>query len=93
MVPAFYANKTQNSITVRASAPLVAIMERLVEANDRPPGEIILDVQILEVNRGRAKQFGLDLSAYSITGIFSPEARPTPAPATGGTVSACRRST
>ena len=51
MVPAFYANKTQNSITVRGSAPLVAIMERLVEANDRPPGEIILDVQILEVNR------------------------------------------
>ena len=76
MVPAFYANKTQNSITVRGSAPLVAIMERLVEANDRPPGEIILDVQILEVNRGRAKQFGLDLSAYSITGVFSPEARP-----------------
>ncbi len=86
MVPAFYANKNQNSITVRGSAPLVAIMERLVEANDRPPGEIILDVQILEVNRGRAKQFGLDLSAYSITGVFSPEARPTPAPATGGTV-------
>jgi len=76
MVPAFYANKTQNSITVRGSAPLVAIMERLVEANDRPPGEINLDVQILEVNRGRAKQFGLDLSAYSITGVFSPEARP-----------------
>ncbi len=86
MVPAFFANKNQNSITVRGSAPLVAIMERLVEANDRPPGEIILDVQILEVSRGRAKQFGLDLSAYSITGVFSPEARPTPAPATGGTV-------
>ena len=34
---------------------------------------ILLDVQILEVNRTRAKQFGLDLSNYSITGIFSPE--------------------
>jgi general secretion pathway protein D len=84
MVPAFYANKTQNSITVRGSAPLVAIMERLVEANDRPPGEIILDVQILEVNRTRAKQFGLDLNAYSITGIFSPEVAPTVTPGTGG---------
>jgi len=83
MVPAFYANKNQNSITVRGTAPLVAILERLVEANDRPPGEIILDVQILEVNRTRAKQFGLDLSAYSITGIFSPEAAPTVTTATG----------
>jgi type II secretory pathway component GspD/PulD (secretin) len=84
MVPAFFANKNQNSITVRASAPLVAIMERLVEANDRPPGEIILDVQILEVNRTRAKQFGLDLSAYSITGIFSPEVAPTVTTGTTG---------
>jgi general secretion pathway protein D len=85
MVPAFFANKNQNSITVRGSAPLVAIMERLVEANDRPPGEIILDVQILEVSRGRAKQFGLDLSAYSITGVFSPEVAPTVG--TGGAIS------
>ena len=30
-------------------------------------------MQILEVNRTRAKQFGLDLGDYSITGIFSPE--------------------
>ena len=83
MVPAFFANKTQNSITVRAAAPMVAIMERLIEANDRPPAEIILDVQILEVSRTRAKQFGLDLSNYSVTGVFSPEAAPKPAAGTG----------
>jgi general secretion pathway protein D len=88
MVPAFFPNKNQNSITVRTSAPMMAIMERLVEANDRPPGEIILDVQILEVNRTRAKQFGLDLSAYSITGIFSPEVAPGVSTPTGGGASA-----
>ncbi len=83
MVPAFFANKTQNSITVRASAAMVTIMERLIQSNDRPPAEIILDVQILEVSRTRAKQFGLDLSNYSVTGVFSPEAAPTPAAGTG----------
>jgi type II secretory pathway component GspD/PulD (secretin) len=76
IVPAFSANKTQNSVTVRGTAALVAIMERIIEANDRPRAEIIVDVQILEVNRGRAKQFGLELSNYSVTGIFSPEVRP-----------------
>ena len=76
IVPAFVANKNQNSITVRATAPLVAIMERIIESNDRPRAEVIVDVQILEVNRARAKQFGLELSNYSVTGIFSPEARP-----------------
>jgi general secretion pathway protein D len=76
IVPAFSANKTQNSVTVRGTSALVAIMERIIEANDRPRAEIIVDVQILEVNRGRAKQFGLELSNYSVTGIFSPEVRP-----------------
>lgn len=76
IVPAFVPNKNQNSVTVRATAPLVAIMERIIEANDRPRAEVIVDVQILEVNRSRAKQFGLDLSNYSVTGIFSPEVRP-----------------
>jgi type II secretory pathway component GspD/PulD (secretin) len=76
IVPAFVANKNQNSITVRATAPLVAIMERIIASNDRPRAEVIVDVQILEVNRGRAKQFGLELSNYSVTGIFSPERRP-----------------
>ena len=74
IVPAFVANKNQNSVTVRATAPLVAIMERIIESNDRPRAEVIVDVQILEVNRSRAKQFGLELSNYSVTGIFSPEA-------------------
>ncbi len=36
IVPAFVANKNQNSVTVRATAPLVAIMERIIESNDRP---------------------------------------------------------
>jgi general secretion pathway protein D len=76
IVPAFVPNKNQNSVTVRATAPLVAIMERIIAANDRPRAEVIVDVQILEVNRSRAKQFGLDLSNYSVTGIFSPEVRP-----------------
>jgi general secretion pathway protein D len=76
IVPAFVANKSQNSVTVRATAPLVAIMERIIASNDRPRAEVIVDVQILEVNRTRAKQFGLDLGSYSVTGIFSPERAP-----------------
>ena len=78
LVPAFFANKTQNSITVRASAPLVAIMERLIEQNDRPRAEILMDVQILEVSRQRAKQFGLDLTQYTRSRASSrPNVRPS----------------
>ncbi len=76
IVPAFVANRTQNSITVRATAPLVEIFERIIAANDRPPAEVLVDVQILEVSRARAKEFGLDLNNYQVGTIFSPEVAP-----------------
>ena len=48
----------------------------MISANDKPRAEVIVDVQILEVNRERAKQYGLNLSDYAIGGIFSPEVAP-----------------
>jgi general secretion pathway protein D len=74
--PTIAPNKTANTITVRASAPVVQIIEKMVRANDRPRAEVVIDVQILEVSRERAKEYGLDLSAYQAGLIFSPESRP-----------------
>lgn len=65
--------KNANTITVRGTASQVAIIERIIEANDKPRAEIVLDVEILEVNKARAKQYGLELSSYSIGINFSPE--------------------
>ena len=76
VAPQIVANKTNNTITVRASANIVQIIERVVEQNDNPKAEVVIDVQILEVNRARAKQFGIDLSAFSISTAFSPETDP-----------------
>jgi general secretion pathway protein D len=74
--PTIVANKTTNTITVRATGSVVQVVERMIAANDKPRAEVIVDVQILEVNRERAKQYGLNLSDYAIGGIFSPEVRP-----------------
>jgi type II secretory pathway component GspD/PulD (secretin) len=79
VLPTFSANKTANTITVRATAPVVQIVERVIESVDKPRAEVMVDVQILEVSRERAKEYGLNLSAYSIGAAFSPEV----APATG----------
>ena len=65
----------------------------MIEANDKPRAEVIIDVQILEVSRERAKQYGLNLSAYAIGGIFSPEVAPDAArPARGASRSTSTRS-
>ena len=74
--PQLVANVAANAITVRASAPVVGIVERVLAANDKPRAEVVIDVEILEVNRERAKQYGLDLSRYSISTTFSPEGAP-----------------
>ena len=74
--PTLMANKTANTITVRATAAVVDIIERIIRANDKPRAEVLIDVQILEVNRARAKQFGINLSAYALGFTFSPEVAP-----------------
>ena len=82
--PTIVANKTSNTITIRATGSVVQIVERMIAANDKPRAEVIVDVQILEVNRERAKQYGLNLTDYAIGGVFSPEV----APGTGGAANA-----
>lgn len=76
VVPFVSPSPTTNTITVRATAPVANIMARIIEANDKPPAEIVVDVEILEVNRDRAKTYGLNLNSYAIGTIFSPEAAP-----------------
>ncbi len=75
--PQIVANKTTNTITIRATAPVVQIAERVIDANDKPRAEVMVDVQILEVSRERAKEYGLDLGSYSAALNFSPEAAPS----------------
>ena len=84
VAPQIVANKTNNTITVRATANIVAIIERVIEQNDNPRAEVVIDIQILEVNRSRAKQFGIELSDFSIGGAFSPESDPRGADANAG---------
>jgi type II secretory pathway component GspD/PulD (secretin) len=83
--PRMQINKAANSITIRGSASVVAIAERVIENNDKPRAEVVIDVEILEVNRTRVKQYGLSLSNYQIGLGFSPDAPPGGGSAVGGT--------
>jgi general secretion pathway protein D len=76
LAPAVTANKGSNTVTIRATTAMMAIIERMIETLDKPRAEIVVDVQILEVSRTRAKQYGLDLGNYAINIAFSPEVDP-----------------
>ena len=76
LAPAVTSNKSTNTVTIRATTAMMAIIERMIETLDKPRAEIVVDVQILEVSRNRAQQYGLDLGTYAINAVFSPEVDP-----------------
>jgi type II secretory pathway component GspD/PulD (secretin) len=83
LAPVIAVNKTANVVTVRATTNMMAIIEKMIESYDKPRAEVVVDVQILEVSRTRARQYGLDLGNYAINAVFSPEADPRTTATTG----------
>jgi type II secretory pathway component GspD/PulD (secretin) len=74
--PAIQFNKTANTITVRGTTSVVQIIEKVIAQNDKARAEIMFDVEILEVNKLNAKQYGLNLSEFALGGVLSPEVAP-----------------
>ena len=60
-------NDHLNTVTIRDTEEVMRLAERIIENNDRKPAEIILDVEILEVNRTKAERLGLDFGTYAFT--------------------------
>lgn len=60
-------NDELNTIIVRDTEEAIKVASKVIEANDRHPAELVLEVEILEVNRSKALRLGLDLSPYRIT--------------------------
>jgi general secretion pathway protein D len=74
--PAIVANKTANTITVRATSSVVGILEKIIEQNATSRGR---DRDRCRDSRGRSlptKNYGLNLSECAIGAIFSPEVSP-----------------
>ncbi|MDD2897118.1 MAG: type II secretion system protein [Desulfuromonadaceae bacterium] len=72
-----YVNEDSNSIVVRDTEDVVSVVEKILDANDLPEAEVILDVEVMEVSDKNAENIGLLLSNYNVQlGAFSPEGNP-----------------
>jgi general secretion pathway protein D len=60
------ANEKLNALVIRGPKELIQVASKLIEANDRPPAEVLLNVEILEVSRSKEKQLGLDVTSNTI---------------------------
>ena len=65
-------NEQLNNITVRDSEDIIRLVERMIQNNDKKPAEVILEVEILEINRTKAENIGLDFGSYAVTAAVPP---------------------
>lgn len=57
-----------NAIIVRARPEAIELAQKILEATDLAEAEVMLAVEIIEVNRNKALNLGIDLSPDTITG-------------------------
>jgi len=83
-----YVNEDSNSIVVRDTEDIVGVVEKILDANDLPEAEVVLDVEVIEVSDKNAETFGLLLSNYNVQlGAFSPEGNALATTLAGATTS------
>ncbi len=54
------ANNDLGTIQVRDTRDVLEVVEKLIAANDRKPAEIMLNVEVVEINRSKAENLGID---------------------------------
>ncbi|HSD67850.1 MAG TPA: hypothetical protein VLF95_14175, partial [Vicinamibacteria bacterium] len=65
-------NPSLGAITVLGTVDQVAMAERIIDANDKARGEVVVEVQILEVDRNALKDWGINLSNYTASMRLAP---------------------
>uniref|UniRef100_A0A831UGU0 Type II secretion system protein n=1 Tax=Geobacter metallireducens TaxID=28232 RepID=A0A831UGU0_GEOME len=66
-----YVNEELNAIVLRDTPELVDVAQKILEANDIPDAEVLLDVEVIEISKENTEAFGLTLSQYSVSGTFA----------------------
>jgi len=69
MLPAkkIYVNEDINALVMRDTAESIEVVRKILEANDIPDAELVLDVEIIEISKSNADNFGLVLSKYQVS--------------------------
>jgi len=62
----------RNAITVRDKPETMKLAEKIISIYDRSRGEVLVDVEVIEVNKNRLKQYGIELSQYQVAQAFNP---------------------
>ncbi|MDH3973837.1 MAG: cohesin domain-containing protein [Deltaproteobacteria bacterium] len=71
-IKSIYVNEALNTIVIRDTPEVIELAQKLLAANDLTDAEIMLEVEILEIQKSAAENLGLNLSKDSASGgLFS----------------------
>lgn len=56
-------DEEENTVTIRDTAERIVLADQLISVRDRKPAEVVLEVEVLEVNRTKSEQLGLDFGS------------------------------
>jgi general secretion pathway protein D len=57
-----FVNEELNAIVMRDTADKVRLAERIILANDRKPGEVLFEIEVLEVDKTKTDKFGVNIA-------------------------------
>jgi len=60
-IPLIFFDKGLNSITIRDTPQVIELAEKLIRIWDKPKGEVVIDIELMEVSRTRLRQLGISL--------------------------------
>lgn len=69
----FSFDEDLNAIIVRGEKKDVDLVEKLLKKLDKPRGEVLIQVEVLEVDRTKLLQMGLDFSEYAVGATLTAE--------------------
>ncbi len=62
-----YVNEEMNAIVIRDTPEVIALAGKILEANDIPDAEVVLEVEVIELSKKNAENLGFLLSRYAIS--------------------------
>ncbi|BCG48092.1 Predicted secretion system W protein GspD-like [Citrifermentans bremense] len=72
-VKKIYVNEEANALVIRDTPDVIEVARKILEANDVPDAEVLLEVEVFELSKQNAETFGLLLSRYATSmGVTGP---------------------
>src|SRR5213593_1451117 len=67
-----FVNEDLNAIVMRDSADKVKLAERIIQANDRKRGEVMFEIEVLEVDKTLSDRFGVNIAKQAGAAVVPP---------------------